>query len=72
MTDIEDVGRFTARIIADPRTLNRMVFAHGALYTQNQVYDLIEKLSGEKIERKYVCPGGGIYMPSTLLTSAVF
>jgi nucleoside-diphosphate-sugar epimerase len=54
LTDVEDIGRYTARIIADPRTLNHMVFAHSAFYTQNQVYDLIEKLSGEKIERKYV------------------
>lgn len=54
LTDIEDIGRYTARNIADPRTLNHMVFAHSALYTQNQVYDLIEKLSGEKIEGKYV------------------
>jgi hypothetical protein len=36
--------------------INHMVFAHGALYTQNQVYDLLEKLSGEKIKRKCVCP----------------
>ncbi|KAH6855724.1 hypothetical protein B0I37DRAFT_350875 [Chaetomium sp. MPI-CAGE-AT-0009] len=54
LTDIGDIGRYTARIIADPRTLNHMVFAYSVLYTQNQVYDLIEKLSGEKIERKYV------------------
>ncbi|KAM5371222.1 hypothetical protein ACJZ2D_008142 [Fusarium nematophilum] len=54
LTDIRDIGLYTARIIADPETLNRSVFAYSELYTQNQVYDLIERLSGEKIERKYL------------------
>lgn len=56
LTDIGDIGMYTARIIADPRTLNRMVFAYNEIKTQNQVYDLIEKLSGEKVERNHVCP----------------
>jgi hypothetical protein len=54
ITDIADIGIYTARIIADPRTLNHMVFAYNEVYTQNQVYDLIEKLSGEELKRNYV------------------
>ncbi|KAM0429539.1 hypothetical protein ACHAQK_011026 [Fusarium lateritium] len=54
LTDVRDVGSYVARIIADPRTLNRMVFAYNEVWTQNQVYDLLERLSGEKLERKYV------------------
>ncbi|RSM06734.1 hypothetical protein CEP52_005571 [Fusarium oligoseptatum] len=54
LTDIGDIGMYTARIIADPRTLNHMVFAYNEIKTQNQVYDLIEKLSGEKVERNHI------------------
>ncbi|KAJ3533614.1 hypothetical protein NM208_g7908 [Fusarium decemcellulare] len=53
-TDLRDIGNYVARIIADPRTLNRMVFAYNEVHTQNQVYDLLERLSREKLERKYV------------------
>ncbi|KPM42915.1 hypothetical protein AK830_g3606 [Neonectria ditissima] len=54
LTDLRDVGKYVARIISDPQTLNQLVFAYSELWTQNQVYDLIEKLSDEKIERDYV------------------
>ncbi|KAJ4211705.1 hypothetical protein NW759_012307 [Fusarium solani] len=54
MTDVKDIGRYVARIIADPQTLNRMVFAYTELHTTNQVYDIVEKQSGETIERKYM------------------
>ncbi|KAJ0381929.1 hypothetical protein COL922a_013561 [Colletotrichum nupharicola] len=39
---------------ADPRTLNLMVFAYNELITQNQVYDLLAKMSGEKVERNHI------------------
>lgn len=54
MTDLADVGRYVAKIVADPRTLNKMVFAYSELLTQKQVWDTVEKVSGEKVERKYV------------------
>ncbi|EXF81483.1 isoflavone reductase [Colletotrichum fioriniae PJ7] len=54
MTDLRDIGRYVARIIADPQTLNHRVFAFTELMSQNEVYDLIEKMSGEKVERKYM------------------
>ncbi|KAM0417111.1 hypothetical protein ACHAPT_012887 [Fusarium lateritium] len=54
MTDVKDIGRYVGRIIADPQTLNRMVFAYTELHTTNQVYDLVEKQSGETIERQYM------------------
>nr|XP_036581096.1 isoflavone reductase family protein [Colletotrichum truncatum]KAF6789269.1 isoflavone reductase family protein [Colletotrichum truncatum] len=53
ITDLRDIGKYVAHIIADPRTLNQKVFAYTELRTQNEIYDLIENLSGEKIERKY-------------------
>ncbi|KGO41959.1 hypothetical protein PEX1_023670 [Penicillium expansum] len=54
MTDVRDVGKYVARVIVDPRTLNRMVFAYNEVMTHNQLYDLLEGLSGENLERKYV------------------
>ncbi|KAM0269823.1 hypothetical protein ACHAQH_009648 [Verticillium albo-atrum] len=52
-TDARDVGAYVARIIADPRTLNRKVFAYTDLRTAHELYDTVDKLSGEKIDRKY-------------------
>lgn len=54
LTDVRDIGPYVARIITDPRTLNRMVLAYNEVLTQNQVYDLLEALSGEEPERQYV------------------
>ncbi|KFZ02792.1 hypothetical protein V502_11508 [Pseudogymnoascus sp. VKM F-4520 (FW-2644)] len=54
LTDLRDIGRYVARIITDVRTLNKKVFAYNEVFTQNQVYNLVEKLSGENLERKYV------------------
>lgn len=54
LTYLQDVGRYVAKIIADPRTLNRMVFVYNELWTQQQIVDKVEELSGEKVERKYV------------------
>lgn len=54
LTDLRDVGHFVARIVADERTLNRYVFTWGAVVTENEVYAIMEEVSGEKLERKYV------------------
>lgn len=54
LSDLRDVGRYVARIIADPRTLNKRVHVYNEVYTQNKVYELVERLTGEKLHRKYV------------------
>ncbi|CAI0655028.1 unnamed protein product [Colletotrichum noveboracense] len=54
LTDSRDIGVYVGRIISDPRTLNRMVFAYTEVVTHNQIYDLLEGLSNEKLERRYV------------------
>ncbi|KAI9929393.1 hypothetical protein ASPWEDRAFT_111376 [Aspergillus wentii DTO 134E9] len=54
LADIKDVGRYVARIITDPRTLNKRVHVYNEVYTRNQVYDLLENLSGEVLERDYI------------------
>ena len=55
LTDNRDIGKYVAKIIADPRTINKHVFAYGRMWTQNEVWNLLEKISGESIPRKYVC-----------------
>lgn len=54
ITDLRDIGRFVALIIKDPRTLNHSVVGYGDLLSENEIFELTEALSGEKIERKYV------------------
>lgn len=54
LTDLRDVGRYVAKIIVDDRTLNRMVLAYNTMMTQNQIYDLMEEISGERLDRNYV------------------
>lgn len=54
LTDLRDIGRYVAKIIVDDRTLNKMVFAYNTVLTQNQIYDLLEEISEEKIQRNYV------------------
>jgi hypothetical protein len=53
LTDLRDVGKYVARVIKDERTPNSMVFVYNELWTSNQVYDLIEIMSGERVVRKY-------------------
>lgn len=49
VTDKRDIGKFVARIINDPRTLNRYVFCWGEEVSQNEVFALAERISGQKI-----------------------
>lgn len=49
-----DIGRFITKVIVDDRTLNKKVMAHGEALSMNEVYDIVEEMTGEKPERKYV------------------
>lgn len=53
LTDLGDVGRYFAKIVVDERTVNKYVLVYDEMWTQNQIYDLMERLSGEKIPRHY-------------------
>ncbi|KAH7010472.1 hypothetical protein EDB80DRAFT_611341 [Ilyonectria destructans] len=53
-TDVRDIGKYVARIISDPQTLNKKVFAFTETKTQKQVFELVEKVSGERLERTEV------------------
>ncbi|KAH8691396.1 isoflavone reductase family protein [Talaromyces proteolyticus] len=66
MTHVGDIGKWVAKIIADPRTLNRKVFAYNEVLTRNQVYDILERRSGEEMERRYVSEEEAINTVQTL------
>ena len=50
LSDKRDIGQFVARIIQDPRTLNKWVVAWSDELSQNKMIRIIEDNSGEKIE----------------------
>lgn len=54
LTDERDMGRYVARIIKDERTLNKFVATYSDALSQNEIWAMMEEMSGEKIERKYV------------------
>ncbi|KAH7409047.1 isoflavone reductase family protein [Cadophora sp. MPI-SDFR-AT-0126] len=54
VTDIRDIGKFVALIVNDERTLNKYVYGWGDLLSDNDIYDIMEEVSGEKLERIYV------------------
>lgn len=55
VTDSRDIGRYVAKIIADPRTLNKSVFAYSEVLTQREIFQIMEEASGEKLDYNYVC-----------------
>lgn len=57
LTDLADIGKYVARIIADPRTLNKLVFAYNEVTTQDRVWRTVEAITGETIPRQYLSKG---------------
>ncbi|PNP83745.1 hypothetical protein FNYG_02962 [Fusarium nygamai] len=49
--DKEDIGPYVVRIITDPRTLNRSVFAYGEVTTQSTVLAEVETATGKEVPR---------------------
>ena len=49
-TALERVGEFIARVISDPRTLNRTVQTYDGELTKNDMYELATKLTGENFD----------------------
>ncbi|RAL12719.1 NAD(P)-binding protein [Aspergillus homomorphus CBS 101889] len=56
LTEIGDIGRFVARIIADERTLNRRVYTCGEVLTENEIFAVVEEMAGERVERVFEPP----------------
>ena len=54
VTARNDIGRFVARIIGDPRTINKYVFCWSEEITQNGIYELAERVSGLNLSRAKV------------------
>ncbi|KAJ4079900.1 hypothetical protein NW760_015135 [Fusarium oxysporum] len=54
ITDSRDIGRYVAKIIADPRTLNKSVFAYSEVLTQREIFQIMEEASGEKLDYNYI------------------
>lgn len=52
-SDVTAIGDKVARIIADPRTVNKYVHVYDEVMTYHQVLETLEDVSGEKIERAY-------------------
>ncbi|KAL9090299.1 MAG: hypothetical protein Q9165_005332 [Trypethelium subeluteriae] len=53
LTDLRDVGTYVARIIKDEQTLNKFVVTYSDELSQNEIFDIMDEISGEKIERNY-------------------
>lgn len=51
LMDNREIGKYLARIIADPKTLNKQVFCYSEVWTQNDVFNLWERVTGESIPR---------------------
>ena len=54
LTDVRDIGLYVARIITDPRTLNKSVLAHTEEKSQNQLFEIVKRLTGEEPKREKV------------------
>lgn len=50
-SDVHNVGHYVARIITDPRTLNKAVFAYDDVLSPTEVHATMERVSGEKYEQ---------------------
>jgi hypothetical protein len=48
MTAKTDVGKVTAKIIKDDRTLNKRVYTYGDVLNQNEISEIIESRTGER------------------------
>ncbi|OTB00567.1 hypothetical protein M426DRAFT_15375 [Hypoxylon sp. CI-4A] len=53
-TDAPDIGLYVAKIITDPRTINKKVLAYTEVLNANQVSKLMEELSGEAVIRNHL------------------
>ena len=54
LTDMSDIGKYVAQIIADPRTINRHVLAYTEVLSMNEIWDVMARASGEVPPKDYV------------------
>jgi hypothetical protein len=51
LVNLNDIGKYVAVIINDERTINKKIFAYTESKTQNEIFELVEKVTSEKPER---------------------
>ncbi|KAJ5470034.1 isoflavone reductase family protein, partial [Penicillium desertorum] len=54
LTDMSDIGKYVAKIIADPRTINRRVLAYTEVLSMNEIWDVMARVTGEEPPKSYV------------------
>ncbi|KAJ7644903.1 hypothetical protein FB45DRAFT_1053537, partial [Roridomyces roridus] len=54
LTDLRDIGRYVARIIQDPRTLNKFVATYSDVLSQKEILAIMKETSGEVIPVKEI------------------
>ncbi|KAK0653680.1 putative pinoresinol-lariciresinol reductase 3 [Lasiodiplodia hormozganensis] len=55
--DLRDIGRWTARILDDERTLNKYVLAWSDSLSDNEIFSIVEEVTGEKLQRQTLSYG---------------
>ncbi|OAK99556.1 hypothetical protein IQ06DRAFT_306625 [Phaeosphaeriaceae sp. SRC1lsM3a] len=53
LIDKRDIGKYVARRITDPDTLNKMISAYGEVWTRNRIKSALKTMSGEKVIRTH-------------------
>jgi len=54
LTDMADIGKYVAQIVADSRTENKHVFAYTEVLSMNEIWDVMAVASGEEPRKDYV------------------
>ena len=71
LTDQRDVGEFVARIVKDERTLSKRVCVWGEELSAEEVWAVVERVSGERLERNYVRFSFFVKSPSLLVSDNI-
>lgn len=48
LMDMDDIGLYVAKIVADPQTINKKVLAYSEVLTQNQIWATVAEITGEE------------------------
>ncbi|KAF3020674.1 hypothetical protein E8E14_013121 [Neopestalotiopsis sp. 37M] len=54
LTDLDDIGKYVTKIVSDPRTLNKHVFAYTEVMSMNEIWDTMGSVSGESPSKSFV------------------
>lgn len=55
LTDLRDIGKFFPKILLDEQTINRYVFCHSEEKSQEELFGIVESVTGKKVPRTMVC-----------------